>query len=112
MTHSFPTRSSSDLTKIIFIIMKNLLNIFVSLILSLILLSNTCGIALQQQANAHNIGENPTTEEEKNYILVFGQRTVGNVDNSTKIVRSEEHTSELQSLMRISNSVFCLKKKK
>src|SRR3546814_2637989 len=26
--------------------------------------------------------------------------------------RSEEHTSELQSLMRISYSVFCLKKKK
>src|SRR3546814_5098554 len=29
----------------------------------------------------------------------------------TRIVRSEEHTSELQSLMRISYAVFCLKKK-
>src|SRR3546814_3579279 len=29
-----------------------------------------------------------------------------------KIGRSEEHTSELQSLMRISYAVFCLKKKK
>src|SRR3546814_2244673 len=28
------------------------------------------------------------------------------------MVRSEEHTSELQSLMRISYAVFCLKKKK
>src|SRR3546814_1254990 len=28
------------------------------------------------------------------------------------IVRSEEHTSELQSLMRISYAVFCLKKKR
>src|SRR3546814_18952838 len=28
-----------------------------------------------------------------------------------KIIRSEEHTSELQSLMRISYAVFCLKKK-
>src|SRR3546814_3435941 len=28
------------------------------------------------------------------------------------VVRSEEHTSELQSLMRISYAVFCLKKKK
>src|SRR3546814_4599885 len=27
-------------------------------------------------------------------------------------VRSEEHTSELQSLMRISSAVFCLKNKK
>src|SRR3546814_1539587 len=31
---------------------------------------------------------------------------------STDIGRSEEHTSELQSLMRISYAVFCLKKKK
>src|SRR3546814_5486823 len=30
---------------------------------------------------------------------------------STTYVRSEEHTSELQSLMRISYAVFCLKKK-
>src|SRR3546814_10476450 len=28
-----------------------------------------------------------------------------------EIIRSEEHTSELQSLMRISYAVFCLKKK-
>src|SRR3546814_7581068 len=32
--------------------------------------------------------------------------------NTPRIVRSEEHTSELQSLMRISYAVFCLKKKK
>src|SRR3546814_10531251 len=31
---------------------------------------------------------------------------------SYRYVRSEEHTSELQSLMRISYAVFCLKKKK
>src|SRR3546814_2225516 len=30
----------------------------------------------------------------------------------TDVGRSEEHTSELQSLMRISYAVFCLKKKK
>src|SRR3546814_4851480 len=30
----------------------------------------------------------------------------------TELNRSEEHTSELQSLMRISYAVFCLKKKK
>src|SRR3546814_9658337 len=38
-----------------------------------------------------------------------------NVSDRYKTVtssRSEEHTSELQSLMRISNAVFCLKKKK
>src|SRR3546814_12791715 len=37
---------------------------------------------------------------------VFPKRC-GHYDN-----RSEEHTSELQSLMRISYAVFCLKKKK
>src|SRR3546814_2439450 len=31
---------------------------------------------------------------------------------SSRRTRSEEHTSELQSLMRISYAVFCLKKKK
>src|SRR3546814_9893584 len=36
----------------------------------------------------------------------------GNSENrATEISRSEEHTSELQSLMRISYAVFCLKKK-
>src|SRR3546814_5570271 len=35
-------------------------------------------------------------------------------DRGTRVskLRSEEHTSELQSLMRISYAVFCLKKKK
>src|SRR3546814_3224279 len=37
---------------------------------------------------------------------VEGRRAVGGND-----LRSEEHTSELQSLMRISYAVFCLKKK-
>src|SRR3546814_6433977 len=34
------------------------------------------------------------------------------VDTGKPLLRSEEHTSELQSLMRISYAVFCLKKKK
>src|SRR3546814_5727545 len=33
------------------------------------------------------------------------------LDNKPALLRSEEHTSELQSLMRISYAVFCLKKK-
>src|SRR3546814_17603553 len=33
-------------------------------------------------------------------------------DHCHQCMRSEEHTSELQSLMRISYAVFCLKKKK
>src|SRR3546814_6032955 len=34
------------------------------------------------------------------------------IPRNFEIERSEEHTSELQSLMRISYAVFCLKKKK
>src|SRR3546814_4357062 len=37
---------------------------------------------------------------------------VGIASGSMDSTRSEEHTSELQSLMRISYAVFCLKKKK
>src|SRR3546814_5182312 len=33
------------------------------------------------------------------------------IDDIVQEIRSEEHTSELQSLMRISYAVFCLKKK-
>src|SRR3546814_3214359 len=36
----------------------------------------------------------------------------GGMDPQGLLHRSEEHTSELQSLMRISYAVFCLKKKK
>src|SRR3546814_8707811 len=50
---------------------------------------------------------------EKGYIIV-GQDTDGTVtpdDAGLSWARSEEHTSELQSLMRSSYAVFCLKKK-
>src|SRR3546814_3975773 len=42
---------------------------------------------------------------------VFSERGA-NKWNRVARIRSEEHTSELQSLMRISYAVFCLKKKK
>src|SRR3546814_5713344 len=42
-----------------------------------------------------------------------GSRHLGGAGRyCVEIGRSEEHTSELQSLMRISYAVFCLKKKK
>src|SRR3546814_2346117 len=41
--------------------------------------------------------------------LVAGQRAPQRLGD-TPVRRSEEHTSELQSLMRISYAVFCLKK--
>src|SRR3546814_7372956 len=45
--------------------------------------------------------------------IAFSNASVALVHGMSRpIGRSEEHTSELQSLMRISYAVFCLKKKK
>src|SRR3546814_2286290 len=45
--------------------------------------------------------------------LVLGASRIADLaDPILRSLRSEEHTSELQSLMRISYAVFCLKKKK
>src|SRR3546814_3693882 len=46
-----------------------------------------------------------------NLITVAPYLTCSRTFSRTASIRSEEHTSELQSLMRISYAVFCLKKK-
>src|SRR3546814_3235709 len=43
-------------------------------------------------------------------ITVFADKSFSFVTKTPPAPRSEEHTSELQSLMRISYAVFCLKK--
>src|SRR3546814_7909587 len=46
-------------------------------------------------------------------VGIFGNRVLWyNEIEGEFVIRSEEHTSELQSLMRISYAVFCLKNKK
>src|SRR3546814_1879256 len=45
-------------------------------------------------------------------LRAFAQALIARADEHAGTVRSEEHTSELQSLMRNSYAVFCLKKKK
>src|SRR3546814_3426428 len=48
-------------------------------------------------------------------LMGLASQAIGGVIQHTMLLpglRSEEHTSELQSLMRISYAVFCLKKKK
>src|SRR3546814_4626292 len=47
-------------------------------------------------------------EGSTNSVLAF----LSTLPKAAGVGRSEEHTSELQSLMRISYAVFCLKKKK
>src|SRR3546814_2592979 len=46
------------------------------------------------------------------YPMLLVDRVESMVKDQSIHARSEEHTSELQSLMRISYAVFCLKKKK
>src|SRR3546814_5376938 len=59
--------------------------------------------------------DNVEYSELSDFFYVWLRRTLRAVHPdllSTLLVRSEEHTSELQSLMRISYAVFCLKNKK
>src|SRR3546814_10241638 len=44
-------------------------------------------------------------------LIIPCRTSEGVLHRAGNIIRSEEHTSELQSLMRISYAVFCLKKK-
>src|SRR3546814_2110177 len=71
----------------------------------------TCGgCALQHLAESKQILA-------KQRVLLENLERIGHVAADsllpplTDVARSEEHTSELQSLMRISYAVFCLKKK-
>src|SRR3546814_3470586 len=43
---------------------------------------------------------------------VHWRKAIAPTPTCSRVLRSEEHTSELQSLMRTSYAVFCLKKKK
>src|SRR3546814_990050 len=58
--------------------------------------------AVAVQVRNHDAGE-PTA--------VAVEDRSADVGDADDVARSEEHTSELQSLMRISYAVFCLKKK-
>src|SRR3546814_2581911 len=61
--------------------------------------------------HAHVLYLHPQTFGDEIFI-VHHQHTIGKRRHATGAGRSEEHTSELQSLMRNSYAVFCLKKKK
>src|SRR3546814_3663360 len=50
-----------------------------------------------------------TTQLARDQARAYGQLSV---DIAASLERSEEHTTELQSLMRISYAAFCLQKKK
>src|SRR3546814_13374085 len=97
LTHSFPTRRSSDL---IAPVLKRG---------DVIILESTSPVGATEQmarwlAEQRSDLRFPANGEE------WGEADVA-IAHCPERVRSEEHTSELQSLMRISYAVFCLKKK-
>src|SRR3546814_1659909 len=63
-------------------------------------------VALRSRWRRQQVDEPLRHEIHPKNILMIGPTGVGKTE-----IRSEEHTSELQSLMRISYAVFCLKKK-
>src|SRR3546814_8914513 len=59
------------------------------------------------------IGRNLCNDHGGKHYNTQHQEDIDNIiEWQADVLRSEEHTSELQSLMRISYAVFCLKKKK
>src|SRR3546814_5339752 len=111
MTHAFPTRRSSDLDQVP----------EVGAVEELLIRVPPTDQALATEAvlfrvhptvtdrDGHGPGSNrDLAGDELRDLLVPTGPVVAAVDAYR---RSEEHTSELQSLMRISYAVFCLKKK-
>src|SRR3546814_4120563 len=100
MTHSFPTRRSSDLY-----IVDTMVRI----------LDEQLRYIRQHQRSI--VGEVADAAENEGHAERSKTFLPGSVPGSprhrrTLAARSEEHTSELQSLMRISYAVFCLTKKR
>src|SRR3546814_7103650 len=77
--------------------------------------SDVCSSDLMRRVVDWNLQRSPGAVRRQNWIAEHGARRAFSSALSgwsTTRCRSEEHTSELQSLMRISYAVFCLKKKK
>src|SRR3546814_2955388 len=80
-------------------------------------LSGALFVAPQPVAAARNwligrIGQKVADPRDRLRLLAGRAGEAGAEHGAIICSRSEEHTSELQSLMRISYAVFCLKKKK
>src|SRR3546814_4940860 len=92
-THSFPTRRSSDLQRHVG-----------ALRLPILERQFDTDMARDRVEVDRRVGRPADRRIDADRVQKGGARQY--------VARSEEHTSELQSLMRISYAVFCLKKKK
>src|SRR3546814_4218621 len=63
-------------------------------------------LLIGDKCGAHTV---PYIENKNRKAIVEHEATTSRISDD-QLFRSEEHTSELQSLMRISYAVFCLKK--
>src|SRR3546814_4791718 len=92
--------------------------IFVAFTLSFMPMAMSSGPAMAHTTpvvlsdTRHCIGEHGTSPDRQMGGMVDCAIACAAVRPTEPQMRSEEHTSELQSLMRISYAVFCLKKKK
>src|SRR3546814_8693643 len=108
MTHSFPTRRSSDLGGPS---MRSHRLAFTFAALLAAFAGSSAHAATEIQF-WHSM-EGALGERVNELVQEFNKKNPDYKVNAVyKGNRSEEHTSELQSLMRISYAVFCLKKKK
>src|SRR3546814_10060871 len=101
-THSFPTRRSSDLVTVIrdgALPPMPWLNVVAN---------PDFGFTTTEAGGGYAWSQN----SQRNPITPWANDPVSDPPQEVLYLRSEEHTSELQSLMRISYAVFCLKKKK
>src|SRR3546814_3121545 len=62
--------------------------------------------------HAHGVGAGASSCARPHRFPEVADRSAGHACGDCRSGRSEAHTSELQSLMRISYAVYCLKKKK
>src|SRR3546814_2566561 len=77
-------------------------------VINIILKSDRSGGSVSVTGGSYYEGDGDTLAESGHLAMPIGDGGYFDVT----VFRSEEHTSELQSLMRISYAVFCLKKKK
>src|SRR3546814_3140507 len=103
MRHSFPSRSSADLGAAagLDVVLHHLA-------------ARRCAVALAHGAGPDAAGDAADDGVLRVHAVGEEERQVGrevvDLHPPREVVRSEEHTSELQSLMRSSYAVFCLKK--